>query len=1013
MKDGDTVVDIGASSGPFTYSILNKNPKKVYCLEPSKNFFKSLEENTKNYPVKCINKAIVSENYDKNQFLYVFWEEDFDNIDTITFKQFIEENNISNIDLLKMDCESGEYDIFTEENLDFLLNNVNNIVAEFHHVWEGDDCHYKFENFKKNILPKIPHYRIYSIGNSENFDITDKLYFSNYIESNYHQVMIYISKEPFYNQKKKIIDCFRFYNEKELLELRYDLYKDYVDHFIILEGNRTQSGVLREELLAKKYIKELNLPKEKFRVIEVELPGNDEEIENIEEDIMFRSLSGHSNDTYKNSLNARTRERLLLDSLLDVVSDFNDNDVFLVSDCDEIIKPENIPYFSDMVLKNSERLIKVPLVELQGRANLRAYNRETDIPISTDNVFFMCTKKHFEKCTPFRMRFDINNLYDVAYLTEDGKRLEDCGWHFSWMGNSNRLKLKQKSTSHYADKIESALIKDMNSPELEKFIEEWKPSVDGFNPWGHRNTLLKFYPEENLPKQIIDNEKFRLFFLGEKNNIVERKTVDSNGYDLYFKFENVCENSYSKAIEKSLSLSFDGKTTLPDWILNMQGMSGRKYRIFINNLISLLDNPKYLEIGCWKGSTFFSAIHSNKNVEATGIDNWSEFGGPKEEFFMNFEKCLTSCDKNSINFIESDFRNLNNSLNKKYNIYLFDGPHKENDHYDSLFLFYEYLEDEFIFICDDWNWKDIKNGTLKAMKKLNLDVLYSVEIETTNKEYGNEGEYSDWHNGYYIVVCKKNTKTSIPVIGVPVVNGVNWLKRLIDSVDYPVDEFFIVNNSGDENVEMELNSICNSKHDFIKKIKVCNLPSNLGVSGAWNLIIKSYIMSPYWIICNNDVAFTPGFLENMVKKSKDSDVGMVHCSSGDNQLGSYECFLLKDWVVEKCGLFDENFYPCYVEDIDYTIRTNSENIKKEFMNFPIFHGETQDYSLSGSQTWRMDLSLKEKIDYSRIVNESEYMVKKWGNDWYSLFRNSSIKNIKHNIVENYSLDFNRKKYLGF
>ena len=766
-------------------------------------------------------------------------------------------------------------------------------------------------------------------------------------------------------------------------------------------------------MLAKKYIKELNLPKEKFRVIEVELPGNDEEIENIEEDIMFRSLSGHSNDTYKNSLNARTRERLLLDSLLDVVSDFNDNDVFLVSDCDEIIKPENIPYFSDMVLKNSERLIKVPLVELQGRANLRAYNRETDIPISTDNVFFMCTKKHFEKCTPFRMRFDINNLYDVAYLTEDGKRLEDCGWHFSWMGNSNRLKLKQKSTSHYADKIESALIKDMNSPELEKFIEEWKPSVDGFNPWGHRNTLLKFYPEENLPKQIIDNEKFRLFFLGEKNNIVERKTVDSNGYDLYFKFENVCENSYSKAIEKSLSLSFDGKTTLPDWILNMQGMSGRKYRIFINNLISLLDNPKYLEIGCWKGSTFFSAIHSNKNVEATGIDNWSEFGGPKEEFFMNFEKCLTSCDKNSINFIESDFRNLNNSLNKKYNIYLFDGPHKENDHYDSLFLFYEYLEDEFIFICDDWNWKDIKNGTLKAMKKLNLDVLYSVEIETTNKEYGNEGEYSDWHNGYYIVVCKKNTKTSIPVIGVPVVNGVNWLKRLIDSVDYPVDEFFIVNNSGDENVEMELNSICNSKHDFIKKIKVCNLPSNLGVSGAWNLIIKSYIMSPYWIICNNDVAFTPGFLENMVKKSKDSDVGMVHCSSGDNQLGSYECFLLKDWVVEKCGLFDENFYPCYVEDIDYTIRTNSENIKKEFMNFPIFHGETQDYSLSGSQTWRMDLSLKEKIDYSRIVNESEYMVKKWGNDWHSLFRNSSIKNIKHNIVENYSLDFNRKKYLGF
>ena len=32
----------------------------------------------------------------------------------------------------KLDCEGGEYDIFTEENIDYLKNNVGYIVGEFH-----------------------------------------------------------------------------------------------------------------------------------------------------------------------------------------------------------------------------------------------------------------------------------------------------------------------------------------------------------------------------------------------------------------------------------------------------------------------------------------------------------------------------------------------------------------------------------------------------------------------------------------------------------------------------------------------------------------------------------------------------------------------------------------------------------------------------------------------------------------------------------------------------------------
>jgi hypothetical protein len=35
VEKGDIVFDIGASLGPFTYSILDKEPSHVFCFEPS------------------------------------------------------------------------------------------------------------------------------------------------------------------------------------------------------------------------------------------------------------------------------------------------------------------------------------------------------------------------------------------------------------------------------------------------------------------------------------------------------------------------------------------------------------------------------------------------------------------------------------------------------------------------------------------------------------------------------------------------------------------------------------------------------------------------------------------------------------------------------------------------------------------------------------------------------------------------------------------------------------------
>ena len=93
VKEGDVVMDVGASAGPFTRSILHKNPKHVYCVEPSKHFVPILEKNTEGHPVTIINKAIVDELYENPLVFY-----DSSSIDGITFKNLVESYNIEKID---------------------------------------------------------------------------------------------------------------------------------------------------------------------------------------------------------------------------------------------------------------------------------------------------------------------------------------------------------------------------------------------------------------------------------------------------------------------------------------------------------------------------------------------------------------------------------------------------------------------------------------------------------------------------------------------------------------------------------------------------------------------------------------------------------------------------------------------------------------------------------------------------------------------------------------------------
>jgi Methyltransferase domain len=204
------------------------------------------------------------------------------------------------------------------------------------------------------------------------------------------------------------------------------------------------------------------------------------------------------------------------------------------------------------------------------------------------------------------------------------------------------------------------------------------------------------------------------------------------------------ENAFEKA-EK-------GESKLVDRILRMEGMTGKKTRHFYNNLLDMED-ARYLEIGTWKGSSVCSAMYRNK-ATVVCIDNWSEFGGPKNQFLINFNM---NKGINNAQFIEKDCFKVDTSQLPRFNIYMYDGNHTSDSHYKALVHYYSCLDDIFIFIVDDWNWENVRTGTYKALNQLKLNILYEKEIRLTNDNSHTPEPLAKetWHNGMYVAILQK------------------------------------------------------------------------------------------------------------------------------------------------------------------------------------------------------------------------------------------------------------------
>lgn len=184
VEENDVVVDVGASIGPFPYTLKNRNIKHLYCIEPSLPQVEILKENIESLPstvipyVVGLNDLEIGDHFGENISSSI--------VKAKEFKTIIEENNIEKIDFLKTDCEGGEYNIFNIENLCWLKNNLRKCSGEWH--LNTPETKQQFREFRDVFLRVFPNHEIRSI---DGVNIKWDLWNEHFIEF-YNEVIIHI-----------------------------------------------------------------------------------------------------------------------------------------------------------------------------------------------------------------------------------------------------------------------------------------------------------------------------------------------------------------------------------------------------------------------------------------------------------------------------------------------------------------------------------------------------------------------------------------------------------------------------------------------------------------------------------------------------------------------------------------------------------------------------------------------------------------------------------------------------
>ena len=288
----------------------------------------------------------------------------------------------------------------------------------------------------------------------------------------------------------KIFDCFMYFDEEIVLDLRLNTLNEYVDHFVIVESNFTHKGEKRKlKFNHDKFLKFKNkiiylVYDEKVKECEI-IDKNDSEKEKNRKYIM----------------NALHRENGQRNFISNGLHNAEDEDLILISDVDEIPKLNS--------LNKNEMKEKLILF----KQDMFYYKFNLKLPSLIWSGTKGCKKK--DLINPQWLRNIKDKRYNFFRLdTIFSKKkyrsiqfIEDGGWHFSNIKTAKEIEYKLKSYLHHREFD----LNPMTLKEIENIIVNKQAIYDlkvdkRINKIGNGSKLEKF-PISKLPIYLQNNKK--------------------------------------------------------------------------------------------------------------------------------------------------------------------------------------------------------------------------------------------------------------------------------------------------------------------------------------------------------------------------------------------------------------------------------------------------------------------------------------------------------------------------
>ena len=277
-----------------------------------------------------------------------------------------------------------------------------------------------------------------------------------------------------------VYDCFMYFDEDLLLDLRLNTLNEYVSKFIITEATYTHNGTKKKLRFDINNFKKF---KDKIKYI-LQIDSNDDLAKKGEKLI----LNGYARDNHQ-------RNRLA-----DGIVEAEDNDIILVSDLDEIpnLKNVNLSNIKNKIIQFKQKMfyyklnLYFPKLDWFGSKACKKKNL-----ISPQWLRNIKSKKY----SKFRLDliFNKKKYNDIFYIL-------DGGWHFTCIRTAEELEYKLLNFAHHYDYEKSGLkINDLKKLISEKRVM-YDHDVDQTSyRWSGKGKLVKVSDVE-LPKHIILNK---------------------------------------------------------------------------------------------------------------------------------------------------------------------------------------------------------------------------------------------------------------------------------------------------------------------------------------------------------------------------------------------------------------------------------------------------------------------------------------------------------------------------